>query len=82
MYILTSLRDAYNNVTWISLYLNIMVIFFSIDLSVNNIYRPEDKGNVIREVKEADAIILTFPMYIFFFLEFSVILLEYVLYSN
>ncbi|WZZ16511.1 hypothetical protein YC2023_109600 [Brassica napus] len=39
-----------------------MVIFFSIDVSVNNIYRPEDKGNVIREVKEADAIILTFPI--------------------
>ena len=35
------------------------MVFFSIDVSVNNICRPEDKGDIIREVKEADA---TFAM--------------------
>ncbi|KAG2269472.1 hypothetical protein Bca52824_064027 [Brassica carinata] len=53
--------NSYNNVLWVGLYLNIMV-FFSIDVSVNNICRPEDKGDIIREVKEADAIVLTFAM--------------------
>ena len=36
--------------------------FSSIDVFVNNICRPEDKGDVIREVKEADAIVLMFAM--------------------
>ncbi|KAH0911384.1 hypothetical protein HID58_034705 [Brassica napus] len=49
--------DAYNNVTWVGLYLNIMG-FFSFDVSVNNICRPVEKGDVIREVKQEDAIVL------------------------
>ena len=36
--------------------------FYFIDVFVNNICRPEDKRDVIREVKEADAIVLTFAI--------------------
>ncbi|KAL0858057.1 hypothetical protein Bca101_063211 [Brassica carinata] len=53
----------YTNLPWgIGLYLNIMVVFFSNDVSGNNIFRPEDMGEVVKEVKEADAIVLTFAM--------------------
>lgn len=41
--------------------MNITVVF-SVDVSGNNIFRPEDMGEVVKEVKEADAIVLTFAM--------------------
>lgn len=33
--------------------------WFTIDVFVNKICRPEDKGKVVKEVKQADSIVLT-----------------------